>query len=93
MSKINSQTFRESIVPLNFLNNLVKKFFDSLGFVEIGKSQKYFNPKERISIANSALMLYNGYETAFNITEGGIFLRVDSMVKIIQNKTVLTVIN
>lgn len=61
MSKIYSEDYKESLVPLNFLNNLVKKFFATLGYVEIGKSQKYFNPKESKSIPNTKITLYDGY--------------------------------
>lgn len=60
-----------------------------MNFVSIGKSGKYFNPKSKNVLSNSGIFLFNGYETRFNVTEGGLFLQVDSMVRIVQTKTVL----
>lgn len=53
---------------MNFFNNLVKNFFKSLKFVSIGKSGKYFNPKTPKVLSNTGIILFNGYETRFNIT-------------------------
>lgn len=36
-------------------------------FVSIGKSGKFFNPKSRKTLANSGIVLFNGYETKFTI--------------------------
>ncbi len=58
-------------------------------FTSIGKSGKYFNPKSRKVLNNTGIILFNGYETKFNITENGLYLQVESMVRIIQNRTVL----
>ena len=71
------------------MNNLIKKFFNTMKFVSIGKSGKFFNPKSRKTLANSGIILFNGYETKFSIAENGLYLQVDSMVRIIQSRTVL----
>lgn len=54
-------------VPLNFFNNMIKNFFNQLGFIEIGKSRKYFDPKSRTNLDNAGIMIYNGFSTSFNI--------------------------
>lgn len=62
-------------------------------YVSIGRSGKYFNPKNKKTLSGAGIILFNGYETQVNITENGLYLRVDSMVRIVQNKTVLDEIN
>jgi len=89
MSKLSSNKSAETFLPLNFLNNLIKKFFYSKKFVRIGNSGKYFNPQSPKVLSNSGIFLFNGYETKFNLTQGGLFLQVDSMIRIVQTKTVL----
>lgn len=89
MSKLSSNKSAETFLPLNFLNNLIKKFFYSKKFVRIGNSGKYFNPQSPKVLTNSGIFLFNGYETKFNLTQGGLFLQVDSMIRIVQTKTVL----
>lgn len=54
----------------------MKKFFASMKFTSIGKSGKYFNPKSRKVLNNTGIILFNGYETKFNITENGLYLQV-----------------
>lgn len=67
----------------------MKKFFASMKFTSIGRNGKFFNPKSRKVIENAGVILFDGYDTNFNITENGLYLQVDSMVRIIQNRTVL----
>lgn len=59
----------------------------------MGGSHKYFNPKSRKVLENDGLMLFNGYKASFTVQNSNLFLRVDSMTKIIQNKKVIDVIN
>lgn len=93
LSTLCSTKSSESMLPLNFLNNLIKKFFASMKFVTIGKCGKYFNPKTKKVLANSGIVMFNGYETKLNLAENGLYLQVDSMVRIVQTKTVLEEIN
>ena len=75
------------------MNNLVKKFFNELGFAEIGSSHKYFHPKSRKVLENDRLMLFDGYKASFTLQNDSLYLRVDSMTRIIQNRKVLDFIN
>jgi len=60
---------------------------NKLDFVEIGRSAKYFNGKEKTAIDN--LIMFNGYKANFVRLEKGFFLRVDSAKKIVRIQTVL----
>jgi hypothetical protein len=68
---------------LTFLNNGLKNLMRKLDYVEIGKSGKFFNTKERSNIDN--LLMYNGYKANFVHLEKGYFLRVDPAKKIVRN--------
>lgn len=46
---------------MNFMNNLIKKFFSQMNYVEVGKSGKYINPNSRYTLPNSGIILFNGY--------------------------------
>lgn len=72
---------------LTFLNNGLRNIMKKLDFVEIGRSGKYFNGKEKTNIDN--LIMYNGYKSNFVRLEKGYFLRVDPAKKIVRNQTVL----
>lgn len=93
LAALKSNKQDETFMPLNFLNNLMKKFFSALKYVSIGKNGKYFDPKSRRMLSNSQILLFNGYETKFNITENGLYLQVESMTRIVQSRTVLEEIN
>lgn len=93
MKKIKSKDFRESSMPMNFMNTLVKNLLHSIGFVEIGRSNKFFNPDSRQSIPNSGIVMFNGFDTSLSLRESGLFLQVDSMARIVQNRSVLDLIN
>lgn len=62
-----------------------------LNYVEIGRTGKYFNAKDKTTIDN--LMMYNGYKSNFVLLENGYYLRVDSAKKIVRNQTVLQYID
>lgn len=62
-----------------------------LDYMEIGRSGKYFNTKEKTKIDN--LMMFSGYRSNFVELESGIYLRVDSAKKIVRNQTVLEMID
>lgn len=76
---------------LTFLNNGLRNIMNKLDYVEIGRSGKYFNGKEKQEIDN--LMMYNGFKSNFVCLQKGIFLRVDSAKKIVRNQTVLQFID
>ncbi len=76
LANLSSTKEGDTFLPLNFFNNLMKKFFASMKFTSIGKSGKYFNPKSRKVLNNTGIILFNGYETKFNITENGLYLQV-----------------
>lgn len=76
---------------LFFLNNRFRNVMSEAGFSEIGRTGKYFNVKYKKSIDN--LNMYSGFKANFCLLEKGIFLRVDSAKKIVQNRTVLDYIN
>lgn len=72
---------------LAFLNNTLRNCMRKLNYVEIGKSGKYFNAKEKTPI--DSLTMYNGYKSNFVSLEKGFYLRVDAAKKIVRNQTVL----
>ncbi len=76
---------------LTFLNNGLKNLMTKLGYVEIGKSGKFFNPKQKEVIDN--LLMFSGYKANFVRLEKGIYLRVDPAKKIVRNETVLQFID
>ncbi len=76
---------------LTFLNNGLRNIMDRLNFVEIGRSGKYFNAKDKTPIEN--LTMYNGYKVNFVHLEKGYFLRVDPSKKIVRSDTVLQAID
>jgi hypothetical protein len=93
MSDLNSGDSKSACVPLSFLNNLLKNQMRNMGFMEIGKSRKYFDSKTKKQVAGTDLTIYQGFETSFVNLEGGIYLKVDTANKIVRNKTVLECIN
>lgn len=93
MSDLNSGDPKSAAVPMSFLNNLLKNQMRNMGFMEIGKSRKYFDSKSKKQIAGTDLTIYQGFETSFVSLENGIYLKVDTTNKIVRNKTVLQCIN
>jgi hypothetical protein len=61
LSALSSSKTVETLLPLNFLNNLIKKYFSSMKYVSIGRSGKYFNPKNKKVLSGSGIILFNGY--------------------------------
>ncbi len=61
LSTLSSTKSGENILPLNFLNNLIKNFFASMKFVTIGRSGKYFNPKSKKLLSSAGIVLFNGF--------------------------------
>lgn len=59
--------------------------------MEIGRSGKYFNTKDKKNIDN--LMMFSGYRSNFVLLENGYYLRVDSAKKIVRNQSVLEAID
>jgi len=58
-----------------------------LGFIEIGKTGKFFNVKSKVEVQN--LFMFSGYKTTFTYLEKGLFFKIDSAKKIVRNETVL----
>jgi hypothetical protein len=50
-------------ILVSFLNNGLRSVMRGLDYMEIGKSGKYFNTKDKKLIDN--LMMYNGYRSNF----------------------------
>lgn len=76
---------------LAFLNNALRNSMRNINYVEIGKTGKYFNSKDKTPIDN--LVMYNGFKSNFVELERGIYLRVDAAKKIVRNQTVLEYID
>ena len=84
---------RKSAVVYGFLNNLVKAFLMKLDYMESGKSKKYFKHQDQISLPNAGVVLYKGFGTSFTLLESGLYLKIDSSTRVVQNSTALTAIN
>ena len=82
---------KNSNVLLSFLNNGLRNVMRNLDYMEIGRSGKYFNTKQKTQIDN--LMMFSGYRSNFVLLENGFYLRVDSAKKIVRNQSVLDVID
>lgn len=64
-----------------------------LGYVEIGKTTKFFNSQDKELIQSANVFIYSGYKPNFLFLEGGYFLRVDSAKKIVRNEKVIDYID
>jgi hypothetical protein len=69
------------------MNNALRSSMRNIGYIEIGRTNKYFNAKDKKNIEN--LIMYNGFKSNFVELERGIYLRVDAAKKIVRNQTVL----
>lgn len=72
---------------LTFLNNGLRRVMNKLDFVEIGRSSKYFNCKNKTNIDN--LIMFDGYKANFISLEAGYYLRIEPAKKIVRNETVM----
>lgn len=68
---------------LNFLNNGLKNMMRKLDYIEIGRTGKFFNTKQKETIDN--LFMYSGYKANFVQLEKGILLRIDPAKKIVRS--------
>lgn len=64
---VDSEIGKESILPLNFMNNLIKQLFTELNFVEVGKSGKYIDPRTKFNVPQAGIMMFNGYSAAVSM--------------------------
>lgn len=64
-----------------------------MNYIQIGKGNRFINPSSKKALPNAGIVLFTGYETSFNMLESGLYLRVDSITRIVQDKTVLEYIN
>jgi len=62
-----------------------------MGYIEIGRSGKYFTSGRSQPIDN--LQMFKGFTSTFQECEKGMFLRVDTARKIVRKDTVLETIN
>jgi hypothetical protein len=72
---------------------MVRNFFHQMQYTEIGRSRKYFDPQSRKELSGANVAVYHGYSTNFCLLEGGLFLKVDPTVKIVQSESALDLIN
>jgi predicted DNA-binding antitoxin AbrB/MazE fold protein len=77
---------------LVFLNNALKRLMLKNRFQELGKTGgRYFDTSRMKPLDN--LRLYDGYKVNFLRLEKQVFLRVDSIKKVVREDTVLDFIN
>jgi hypothetical protein len=93
LSDIKCQDAKKAAVPFGFLNNLIKTFLMKLDYHEVGKSKKYFKHSDSVKLDNVGVVLYKGYSTSINLLQNGVYLRVDSSTRVVQNETAVTAIN
>lgn len=74
-----------------FLNISLRGIMSRQGYIQIGKSSKYFNANSEIKI--EGMKMLKGYQTSFLEVECGHVLRVDNARKIIRSDTVLNFID
>lgn len=68
---------------------MVKNFFYHLDYTEIGRSRKYFDAKNYKNLESAQVTVFKGYSSNFSLLETGLYLQVDSAVKIVRGDTVL----
>lgn len=86
---IQSTDKKKSQPALNFFNILVKYFLKQLNHHESGRTCKFFDPNKKEEIPGTNLLINQGYETAVNFFEKGLFLRIDLSHRVIRTDTVL----
>ncbi len=89
LSDVYSGDRHKSGVVYSFLNNMVKNFFYQLDYTEIGRSRKYFDTKNFKNLECARVTVFKGYSSNFTLLENGLYLRMDSAVKIVRGDTVL----
>ena len=72
-------------ILLTFLNNGLRNIMGKLGYVEIGRTTKYFNSQDKELLPQANVFIYSGYKPNFLFLDGGYYLRVDSAKKIVRN--------
>ena len=79
------------VLLLHFLNNALRNVMSRLNYMEIGRTTKFFDTSNGTKF--DGLLMFPGYKASFARLEGGVYLRVDSAKKIVNNKTVLEIID
>jgi len=72
---------------------LIKAFLMKLGYIEIGKSKKYYNHQVQEALPSAGVCLYQGYGTAFTLLENGLYLKIDSSTRVVQNTACINRVN
>ena len=80
-------------MELTFLNNFLRTNMKRLGFIEIGKTKKFFDASTKKGLDYADIFLYQGYTANFCRLEGGLYLKVDSATKIVRSSSVLDLIH
>lgn len=93
LEDIHSNDKKKAAVPFGFLNNMIKTFLMKLDYHEVGKTKKYFKHANSVAINNVGVVLYKGYSTSINLLENGIYLKIDSSTRVVQNERAVEAIN
>ena len=80
-------------MQLMFLNNLLRDSCRKLKFVEIGKTRRLFDIKNKVDIQDLDVSLTRGSIANFCRLEHGLFLKIDAFIRAIPTRTVLDYIN
>lgn len=92
-SDVQASEKEKSGVIFSFLNNMIRNFFRQMKYTEIGRSGKFCDASSQKTLPGANVTIFKGFSSNFTLLENGLFLRVDPMMKIIRNETVLDVIN
>jgi hypothetical protein len=84
---------QKKMIAIRFLNAQIKKSFKSLNYTQIGKLPKFFKLENKKKVEGTQYCVYQGFQTSFNFYESGLLLRVDTANKIINEVTVLEMID
>lgn len=84
MQELKNPDPKVAFLPLNWFNILIRSFLRNLKFFEHGRTRKYYDPRDRSCISETKLEVLKGYSTSFQVTEGGLNLRIDVCHKLVR---------
>ena len=85
---INKKT-KDNIKIKSLIENIVKNIFMANNNIMRFDNRSFYDYSDENNFENSGNKIWNGYSTAVNITESGLFLRINDKNKLITGKTVL----
>lgn len=88
-SLIESENENDRNLVLRWLNIQMKRFLKLIGYTEMGRACRYYDKSRSTNPEGTQLLIHPGFETSYNIYEGGLFLKVDTSNKIVHKTTVL----